>query len=96
MDYTNLKKVAYQGLKKMDINFIKKVNKTITLILVIFSSFFLFDSLYNIFLTSGVVYGSEFGMQIKIANLLAKLLLFLSTYFLWIYTDKIIKRDKLL
>lgn len=92
MDYNNLREIAFQRLRKVDINLLKKINRALTIILVLISSFFLLDGLYIIFLTSGMVYGSEFSVQITIANLLAKLLLFLSVYFLWVYTDKIIQK----
>jgi len=48
----------------------------------------IYSGLETAIATTGYVRGSEFGMQITIANLLAKMLTWMGLYFIWYWSSK--------
>jgi len=56
--------------------------------LVAMSMWVIYSGLETAIATTGYVRGSEFGMQITIANLLAKMLTWMGLYFIWYWSSK--------
>lgn len=66
-----------------------KIHQYLSYTLVVVSLWFILSGVKLIIATTGTVYGTEFGMQITIVSLLAKLLLWTGLYFLYCWTAKI-------
>ena len=73
---------------------LENIHKWLTIGLVCISGLCLVNGLYHVICTSGTVYGTEFGMQVRIVNLLAKLMLFAGTYFIWTYISGLVQKQK--